>query len=167
LKQALRAIADLTRVNVREATHFTRMHPLWGEEIYIEEELINLAEAFESAASATESLRDYPKMRLPIIKEQRAILTHCVGMIARMTKGKQLPREYTDQDVQLAVTKLVRLIVGEAMRVGKKIDDEILKSIKPYLSFSQRMHLHQWSEFSPRLELQLLKQRVHMVRQFN
>jgi hypothetical protein len=167
LKQALHAIADLTRVNVKDATKFTRKHPLWGEEIHIEEELINLEEAFASAASATASLREYPKMRAPMIKEQRAIIVHCVGMIARMTKGTQLPREYSQQDVQLAITKLVRLIVQEAIRVGKKIDDVILEAIKPYLSFGQRMALHQWSEFSPRLELKLLKQRLVSLRQFN
>lgn len=164
MKQALDAIARLTHVDIKGAITFKREHPLWGEEIYIEEELINLAEAFTSTASAIESMRSYPAMRVPIIKEQRAILTHCIGMIARMTTGRRLSREYSERDVRLAVTKLVRLIVNEAMRVGKKIDNDILIAIKPYLSFRQRISLRQWSDFSPLLELELLRHRLLAAR---
>jgi hypothetical protein len=165
LKRVLKAVANLTQVDIKDAAVFTRKHPLWQEEIHIEEELINLEEAFATGAAAGESLRHYPQMRIPLIKEQRAVLRHCIGLIERMTTGKELPREYGEDDIKFAIVKLIRLIVNEALRVGKSIDEEVLQAIRPYLSLRQRWHLGQWAQYSPRMELEMLKRRFVAARQ--
>jgi hypothetical protein len=139
LKQALTALADLVRVNITDASKATRQHGLWEEELHIEEELINLEEAFATNIAAQQSLRDYPAMRLNLIREQRAILTHCIGLLARMTQGTRLPRSYSQRDSIEAMKRLTRLIVNEALRVKKSINREVLVDLKPYMTRRQRL----------------------------
>jgi hypothetical protein len=139
LKLALKAVAKLANVNMSEAANTIRRHPLLEEEIHIEEELINLQEALNSSEIASETLHRYPAVRKHIIAEQRAILKHSIGMIDRMLQNRRLPRQYTQQDVQFSMRKLIRLLVGEAHRVNKEIDEDILEIIKPHLSWRQRL----------------------------
>ena len=139
MKQALAALADLVRVNVKDASNSTRQHGLWEEEIHIEEELINLEEAFATNIAAQQSLRDYPAMRLNLIREQRAILTHCIGLLARMTQGAHLPRSYDQHDAAEAMRRLTRLIINEALRVRKSVNKEVLTALSPYMTRRQRL----------------------------
>lgn len=167
LKVELKAVAQLADLDMKTALVSTRRHPLWEEEIHIEEELINLQEAFETHAAADESLTQYPKLRRHLVREQRTILRHCVGLIARMQKKQRLPREYDEQDLTYAITKLTRLLITEAMRVDKKIDEEIIEILRPFLSLKQRLQLRQWKSFSPRLYTQLFFYRVSSVWQIS
>jgi hypothetical protein len=139
LKQALSALADLVRVNIKDATKITRQHGLWEEEIHIEEELINLEEAFATNIAAQQSLRDYPAMRLNLIREQRAILTHCIGLLARMAHGAHMPRAYDQRDLHDSMKRLTRLIINEALRVRKSVNKEILAALQPYMTRRQRL----------------------------
>lgn len=156
----LKAVAQFANTDLETAVASTRTHPLWEEEIHIEEELINLQEAFETHAAADQSLARYPQMRRYLLREQRNILRHCIGLIARMQKGRRLPRQYDQQDTEYALTKLIRLLVGEALRVNKQIDDEILEILSPFLTLRQRLQLGEWKSFSLRLHLQMFTYRV-------
>jgi hypothetical protein len=167
LKVELKAVAQLANMDLKTAAATTRKHPLWEEEIHIEEELINLQEAFETHAAADESLTQYPQMRRYLVREQRNILKHCIGLIARMQKGRRLPREYDEKDTEYALTKLIRLLVAEAVRVDRKIDDEILEILKPFLSLRQRLHFKEWKSLSPRLYARLVWYRVGSMLQFD
>lgn len=169
MKHALVKLAQLSAVDMKRATASSRRHPLWDEEIHIEEELINLDESLTTHRVAEDTLREYPSMYKHLLKEQRAILNHCVGLIARMIKGDNLPRSYSEADTTYALTRLTRLIVAEALRVGRQIDEEVLEALKPFLSLQQRLQLREWGSFSPRIYAQLfyrrLMERVSLVRQ--
>lgn len=155
LNTALKHLAQLSAIDLKRAVDTKRHHPLWNEEVHIEEELINLDESFAAYRAAEDTLQEYPKMRGHILREQRTILLHCVGLIARMTKGENLPREYNDVDTTYAFTRLTRLIISEMLRVGRPMDKEMLEALKPFLSLRQRLSLREWGSFSPRLHLRL------------
>lgn len=165
MRQALHALADLVRVNIKDAHTITRNHGLWEEELHIEEELINLREAFATNIAASESLRAYPKMRMNFVKEQRAILGHCIGLLSRMVAGGVLPREYDQRDVAYAMTRLVRMITDEALRVGKHIDAEVLAVLRPYMSMRQRMAFRQSLSPDVQLASKLVIHKLTVLRQ--
>ncbi len=160
MKNALKKLAELSAVDLQRAVRTTRNHPLWNEEIHIEEELINLDETLATARVAQDTLQEYPHMRRHLLREQRAILVHSVGLVARMIKGEQLPRTYTEADTMYALTRLTRLLVDEAVRVGRKIDQDVIDTLKPFLSLRQRKQLGEWGSFSPRLYAQLAHRRL-------
>lgn len=167
MKVALKAIAQLAEVDLNEATTIVRRNPLLEEEIHIDEELINLEETIVSNRVASESLRSYPTVRKHLLVEQRVMLKHCFGQIARMMQGRRLPRRYTEKDITFATTKLVRLIVNEALRVGKAIDDDVLEAIKPFLTIRQRIELREWGSFSPSIYLELARRKLTNIWQTN
>ncbi len=137
----IRAIAKLTHIDLVSAIKSKRMSPILDSEIHIEEELINLKESLDSYYTAGETLRQYPRMYSHISREKRAILKHCIGLVVRMMHGRALPRPYSKQDVDYAVRRLVQLIVLEAQKAGRRIDDDVLAVLRPYLSVRQRLAL--------------------------
>lgn len=139
MKLALKAAAKLANINVTEAAKTVRQHPLLNEEIHVEEELINLQEAFSSNEITADTLANYPKMRRHIVAEQREILKHTIGLIHRMIDKKRLPRQYSEADVQFSLKKLIQLLVSETQRVNREIDEDIMDIIKPFMSWRQRM----------------------------
>lgn len=167
MKKALVAMARLANVNLVQAQSIIRNNPILGEEIYVEEELINLEESLAGSRAAEYSLRGYPKMHRDIVREQRLMLKHCFGQIVRMLQGRRLPRQYSDKDTQYALSKLIQLLIDEALRAGKHIDDEILTTIKPFLTIRQRYELKEWSSFSPRLYIQTAHHRFSSMWQPN
>ncbi len=167
LKVALKAIAQLADVDLNEATNVIRRNPLLDEEIHIDEELINLEETIVSSRVASESLRNYPRVRKHLLVEQRVMLKHCFGQITRMTQGKRLPRRYNEQDITFATTRLIRLIVGEALRVGKAIDEDVMEAIKPFLTIRQRIELREWGSFSLGVYLEMARRKLTNIWQTN
>src|SRR5687767_2020329 len=81
---ALKAISQLTRIDVQEAAQTVRRNPLLDEEIHIDEELINLEEAFNIYKTAGKDLRNYPHVRKHMMREQYFILKHTIGLVCRM-----------------------------------------------------------------------------------
>lgn len=160
MKLALKKLAKLSAVDMKRATGTKRHHPLWNEEIHIEEELINLDESLATHRVAQETLKKYPSIHSHLLREQRDILNHCIGLVARMLKGDKLPREYSEADVTYALTRLTRLVVAEALRVGKEIDRDVLEVLKPFLSLRQRVELREWGSFRPKLYVQLAYHRL-------
>jgi hypothetical protein len=142
---ALRALAKLTQIDLVTAVKSKRHNPILDSEIHIEEELINLQESVDSLHTAGDALRDYPKMYSHISREKRAILKHCIGLIARMVYGKELPRPYDKEDVDYAIRKLIRVVMLEAQRTGRKIDDATLAKFRPFLSVRQRVQMRDFS----------------------
>jgi hypothetical protein len=140
LKSALKAIAKHTGVNIREAVSVTRVDGIFEEEIHIEDELIRLEEVIKNYHLAKDTVKDYPTMRKHLLHERRAILKHCIGLITRMMLGRPLPRPYTDQDTQMAMKQLVRLVVLDARLSGYELDREILNVLAPLMSLSQRRY---------------------------
>lgn len=138
-KAALKAIAKITRIDLMSAIKTKRHNPILDTEIHIEEELINLQESLDSYYTAGETLREYPKMYAHISREKRAIMKHCIGLVVRMMHGRKLPRQYTKQDVDYALRRLVQLIVLESRRAGRRIDDDIMEIFRPYLTMRQRV----------------------------
>lgn len=160
MNTALKHLARLSAIDIKRAIVTKRRHPLWNEEVHIEEELINLDESLATYRAAEDTLQHYPKMRGHIVREQRVILHHCVGLIARMVKGESLPREYTDVDTTYAFTRLTRLVIAEMLRVGRPMDKEMLDALKPFLSMRQRLALREWGSISLRLYVQLAYRRL-------
>lgn len=144
-KSVIRAVAKLTHIDLVSAIKTKRHNPILDTEIHIEEELINLKESFETYYTAGDTLRKYPKMHAHVSREKRDILTHCIGLVVRMMHGKQLPRPYSKEDVDFAVRRLVQIIVEEARRVGKRIDDDTMELFRPYLSMRQRVALRDFN----------------------
>ena len=143
-KLALKAIAQLTHVDIANAVHVVRTNPLLEDEINIEEELINLQESLHGTYAAGDTLYQYPAMQQHVVAERRLILKHCIGLIARMLHGKSLPRPYNQEDTIQALRKLVQLIVEDAQRTGKRLDAEAIRMLKPFMSFRQRVAMRQW-----------------------
>ncbi len=139
IKPALRAVAQVVGVDTKQAAKVIRRQPLFDEEIPLEEELINLEETIKSYHVAFATLKNYPAMRQHAKKERRLIMMHCIGLVSRMLKGLKLPREYTAKDIEFAVHKLVSLLVDDAQSVGYKIDDSLLKCMRPYMSWRQQL----------------------------
>jgi hypothetical protein len=160
VKSALMAMAKLANVNLMQAESIVRQNPILGEEIYIEEELINLEESLATSRAAEESLKNYPKLHYHIVREQRLMLKHCFGQLIRMSKGKRLPRKYSDKDTQYALSKLIQLLVNEALTGGKYIDKEILATIRPFLTVRQRRILGEWNSINAKLYLQTLHHKL-------
>lgn len=140
-RKALRAIAKLTQIDLVVAVKSKRHNPILDAEIHIEEELINLQESVESLAAAGDTVHRYPKMYSYISREKRAIMKHCIGLVARMLYGKKLPRPYTKADIDEALRRLVQLIVLEKRRSGRQIDDELMEVFRPFLTVRQRVAL--------------------------
>jgi hypothetical protein len=138
-KIALRAVARLTHINLGQATMIVRHNPLLGDEIHIEEELINLEEAINTYRMAADTLDQYPHMRIQLIREKRLILKHCLGLVVRMIHGNALPREYDENDTSRATKRLVELVVADIHRSGVAIDDDILKAVRPCISLRTRL----------------------------
>ena len=145
MKVALKAVASVANINIGQATQITRRQPLFDEEIHIEEELINLEEAIDSYHLAAPTLKEYPDMRRQALRERRAILTHCVGLIARMLHKQPLPREYTPADTQFAIQKLVRLLVKDARKVGYQLNNKQLEAMRPYMNWQQQFNYREWT----------------------
>lgn len=167
MKNALAAMAKLANVNLVQAESIVRQNPILGEEIYIEEELINLEESLATSRAAEESLKNYPKLHHHIVREQRLMLKHCFGQLIRMSQGRRLPRKYSDKDTQYALGKLIQLLVNEALSGGKYIDDEILTTIKPFLTVRQRRILGEWHSFSAKMYLQIMQHKLSGIWQTN
>jgi hypothetical protein len=142
-KLALKAIAKLTHVELRESMLVTRHNPILGSEIYIDEELINLEEAIAEYRIAAVNLQKYPTIRSHLVVEKRLILKHCLGLIGRMLHGKDLPYTYSKEDIDQAVRKLVRLIVEDIRLSGIKVDEDILQALHPFMTFRQRYSYRQ------------------------
>lgn len=138
MKLALKAVAKLADIKINEAENTNRRNPLFNEEIHIEEELINLEEAISSYHLASDTLKHYPQMRLHILKERRQILKHCIGLISRMQKGRELPRKYDSKDIETATRKLVSLVVEDAKKANYEIDKQMMDVFKPHLQGKQR-----------------------------
>lgn len=138
MKLVLKAIAKYAGINLHEAVRTKRYNPLFEEEAQIEEELIRLEELVYNYHLAAETLRTYPKLRRHILRERRDILKHCVGLIARMMIGLNLPRSYTQEDTKDALKRLVRIVVADAKLGEQYIDDAVIKRLGPLMSFRQR-----------------------------
>ncbi len=148
MRQALKAVASLTNVNIKQAATTVRKQPLLNEEIHIEEELINLEEAIKHYHIAAPTLKQYPDMRRHTLKERRDILVHCVGLIARMMGRQKLPRSYSKDDTEHAVRKLVQLIIHDAQKVGYEIPRKQLEAMRPYMNWRQGFAYREWT-FNP------------------
>lgn len=167
MTSALKAAARLANVDLQAAVVTVRHNPILGEEIHIEEELINLEESLATNRAAEDSLKSYPKMHHHIVCEQRLMLKHCFGQATRMLQGRRLPRKYTRKDTEYAVSKLIQILIGEALRLGRQIDHEILETVKPFLTMRQRYELGEWNSISPRLYLQLVRHKISNMRLTN
>ncbi len=143
-KAALKAVSRLTRIDLVSAARTKRHNPILDSEIHIEEELINLQESLDSFYAAGDTLKQYPKIRQHITKEKRAITKHCIGMIVRMMHGRSLPHSYSQKDMEAALQKLVQLVVEEARRTGKRIDEDMIEVFRPFLSVRQRVEMGEW-----------------------
>jgi hypothetical protein len=163
LKQALDAVAKLANVNLDQAVQTVRHNPILGEEIHIEEELINLEESLASHRVADHSLRNYPKLYHHVVREQRLMLKHCCGQLVRMLQGRRLPRRYSEKDTQYALSKLIQILITEALRAGKHIDNETLSTVKPFLTLRQRKELGEWGSLNPRMYLQLMRHKFTSI----
>lgn len=143
-RSVIRAIARLTRIDPVVATRSKRHNPILDSEIHIEEELINLQESIDSLATAGDTLKEYPKVYAYVSREKRAITKHCIGLVVRMLHGRTLPRPYTRDDIEYALRRLVQLVVFEARRAGKRIDDDQMALFRPFLTVRQRVVLRDW-----------------------
>ncbi len=159
MKQALEAVAKVVGINLEEAAKITRKQPLFNEEIHIEEELINLEEAIKTYHVAAVTLKQYPKMQKHARGERRLIMVHCIGLISRMIKGHKLPREYTEQDTQFAIHKLVSLLVNDAQKLGYKLHKSEIEKMVPYMTFWQKYQFGSL-DFNPMPSLRLIWQKL-------
>jgi hypothetical protein len=141
-KTALRAVAQLGHIDIPSSVRVVRRHPLFDDEIHIEEELINYQEAVQ-AYHAMNTLQDYPEIRAHVAQEKRLILKHCVGMLVRMMYRKRLPQHYTEEDTVFATKKLLRLVVEDSYKGGKRIDPRVINSIWPLITWRQRFQLRE------------------------
>ncbi len=139
--RALVMMARLTRTDIRRAMHETRLNPLLESEIHIDEELINLKESFDAYHTAAPTLREYPTLRKHILHERRDIMQHCIGLTARMLTGKRLPYTYTSQDIDVALRRLIAILLQDCRRLGMQLDGDIVTAFRPYLNVRQRMQL--------------------------
>lgn len=143
-KAALKAVSKLTRIDLVSAAQTKRHNPILDSEIHIEEELINLQESLDSYYAAGDTLQQYPKIRKHIAQEKRAITKHCIGMLVRMMHGRKLPHAYSQQDIEYALGKLVQLVVEEARKTNKRIDDDAMEVLRPFLTVRQRVEMREW-----------------------
>jgi hypothetical protein len=141
---ALKAIAKLTRIDIRSAEQTTRQNPILESEIHIEEELINLQESLDTYYTAGDTLRSYPKIRSHFLQERESILKHCIGLVERMLHGRKLPYSYTAGDVDHAIKRLVQMVVEDSRRTGRRIDRDIMDIFLPFMTVRQRVKMREW-----------------------
>lgn len=139
--KVLLTVAEVSKIDLVSAIKAKRHNPILDAEIDIEEELINLQESVASLEAAGDTIYLYPEMYSHIEKEERAVLKHCIGLVARMILGKNLPRPYSRADVDRALRRLVQLIVVKTNRAGKRLDEDILATFRPFLTVRQRVAL--------------------------
>lgn len=144
-RRALKMIARLAHVDLMSATHVRRISPLMEREIGVDEELVNLRESVESYYTAGDTIREYPQMYEHALKEKREITRHCFGLVTRMMLGRKLPLPYGGEDIDMAVRRLVQIVVDEARYTGKRLDAEMIEIFRPYLSMKQRVALRDFT----------------------
>lgn len=141
---ALKAIARLTRVDMKTAAQTIRHNPILDSEITIDEELINLKESMESYHIARQTLRVYPKMRMHYLYERQAIMVHCIGLVQRMLQGRKLQFSYSAADIDRSIGRLIELLLDDARRTGRRIDRDVLDVFAPFMSIRRRVVMRQW-----------------------
>lgn len=151
MKSVLKAVANLTDINIQQAMAQVRHNPLLDEEVNIEEELINLEEAIRAyrAAVETKTLQNYPSLKRHLLAECRSSLVHAIGLVARMLKGQKLPRQYTLEDTKYALQKIVRLVVADAQRTNRKLSPDFIEVTKPYMSVRQQLNFRKEHSLNP------------------
>ncbi|MDB5185731.1 MAG: hypothetical protein JWL85_254 [Candidatus Saccharibacteria bacterium] len=139
MRAAILAVAKLANVQISEAIKANRQHPLFGNEIDIKEELINLEEAIRVHHIGAASLKKYPTIEKHVMKEREQILVHCIGLVSRMLRGRKLDFDYTEEDIAYATKKLVRLIVKDAEKFGyfEGLNANAFKALLPYMTAAQ------------------------------
>jgi hypothetical protein len=151
VKQALEAIAKITDIDIEQAAAMCRRHPLFDEEIHIEEELINLEEAVKAYTVAIESkaLKHYPHLRRHLLVDCRLTLVHTIGLVVRMLRKQDLPRKYSEDDIKFAIHKIVRLVIADARRTNRRLNDEIINATRPFMSLKQQLIFRQEHSLNP------------------
>jgi hypothetical protein len=142
LRVEAKALARLANINIDKATQYVRRNPLFGDEIHIDDELVNLQEGLHHYFMAAHTLKQFPSLDKHTNDELRAILVHCVGLIGRMATGKPLPRSYTKDDTKQAIKELCRTLVSTVMRTGhvRHVDQEVIDILRPYMTITQRRY---------------------------
>jgi hypothetical protein len=163
LKVALRAAARITGINLKAAESAQRHNPLLGEEVMINQELINLKESYGMSRASQDTILRFPSMYQNLMQDQGEATLHSIGLIGRMIHGQRLPQTYSKRDTLVALTTLVRLVVGEAVRCGKRLDDEIIEVVRPYLTLRQRKALKQRIAFDMNLQFELTAHRFQSI----
>jgi hypothetical protein len=79
-----------------------------------------------------------------MLQERQTILQHCIGLTERMLRGRKLPYSYTASDIDHAVRRLVHLVVEDCRRTGKRIDDDIMEILRPFMTVRQRARMGEW-----------------------
>lgn len=136
---AVKAIADIYKIQISDAAVFLRNNPLFGNEIHIDEELINLEEMIRTYWQSDLAFKKkYPALHRHLATERYESLKHTIGLIVRMIGGKPLPFEYSKSDCDYALRRLARLTVFELQATGIKVDKRLLQKFQPFLSVRQR-----------------------------
>jgi hypothetical protein len=140
LQHEVITLARLTGVDIEKAAQVVRKHPVYGDEIHIDEELINLHETAEHYLQTLGSLKSYPTMEIHLKKELQAMTFHCLGMLWRMIKGQKLPLEYDERDLKYGVRELTRALIEIVQKTGKSklVDAKAYTTLYPFMTLKQR-----------------------------
>lgn len=139
MKHALKAIADVYHIELHEAAQYRRQNPLIGDEIQIEQELVNLEEAMQAYWSARGAFTKYPQIHQHLAIERHQALKHCIGLLVRMLKQEPLRHPYEQKDIALALRRLARLVCDELKAAGREMDRKTVHVLAPLLSWRQRL----------------------------
>lgn len=139
MKHAVKAIADIYKIELNDAARYVRRNPLLGEEIPIYQELANLEEAMQSYWSAHKSFEQFPKVHQHLATERHQALKHCIGLIVRMIRHEKLAQPYDQKDIALAVKRLARLVCDELAAAGREMDRKTKHVLYPLLTWRQRL----------------------------
>ena len=151
VKIEIRALSRIVGIDVDDAEKTIRKNPLFGDEIHINEELINLDESLKHYLAAAPTLKKYPKLEKHLKQELKSILTHCLGLIVRMSRRRSVPFSYDEDTVKWSVTRLCRTIVDGAIyaRKARRLDRDAVEVLYPLLSVKQRAYFGGGSAFGP------------------
>jgi hypothetical protein len=150
MSMLITTIAKLARIDPDKAGKAIRRHPVFGDEIHIDEELINLREAMQHYIDAGKAVKQYPAVEKHLRNEVKTIFTHCIGLVQRMIDGKPLPHSYTNDDIDAAIKQLIRILVDVGLANGRlqMCSRRIVAMLEPYMTFRQRSRLQE-SRFAP------------------
>ncbi len=140
IKQVIETLIKLAGLEAGKIDGIIRRHPLFGNEIHIDEELSNLTDSLDLYLRNQKSMKEYPAISKHTRSELQASLNHCLSILWRMAHGEKLGYAYNEKYLRNIIKEVTRVMV-EAVQLTnnhKLISGDAYKLLYPLMTLNQR-----------------------------